>query len=159
MKKRVSGRQFSRNKNQRKALFRGLIVSLVEKGELITTLSKAKAIKSQAEKLVTRAKNGTLADRRIIHRFLPKNELVNRLVEGIAPLFKDRKGGYLRIVKLGYREGDQTQMAKLSFVIDQNQIIEKPKKEKPAKVEVKEPVKVEEVKPVVKKERTIKKTK
>lgn len=115
MRKQVFGRQLNRTKNQRQALFKGLINSLILKGEIETSLAKGKSIISQAEKLVTKAKNGTLNDRRIIFRFLNKRDSVNRLVEEIAPLFKERKGGYLRLVRVGQRKGDQTEMVRVSF--------------------------------------------
>lgn len=136
MRKQVFGRQFSRTKNQRQALFRGLVGSLIEKGEIVTTLPKAKAVKSQAERLVTKAKRGSLMDKRVIFRFLPKRALVNRLTEGIAPLFKEKKGGYLRIVRLGMRRGDAAEMAKLSFVADLNRIGGKPKREKKTEIDL-----------------------
>ncbi|PIV01540.1 50S ribosomal protein L17 [Candidatus Shapirobacteria bacterium CG03_land_8_20_14_0_80_39_12] len=129
MRKQVFGRQFSRTKHQRLALFRGLISSLVEKGEVITTLPKAKAIKGQVEKLITKAKAGTLNDKRIILRFLTKRSLVNKLVLGIAPLFKEKTGGYLRIIKLGQRKGDTAPMAQISFTEDFNKIVLKTVKE------------------------------
>jgi large subunit ribosomal protein L17 len=140
MKKRVFGRQLGRTKNQRQALFRGLIGSLVEKGEIVTTLPKAKAVKPQAEKLVTKAKRGTLTDQRVILRFLSKRALVNRLVKGIAPLFKEKKGGYLRIVRLGRRRGDTAPMAKLMFTEDLSQMAQKPVAPEPVKEAV-EPAK------------------
>lgn len=115
MRKQVFGRQLSRTKNQRKALFRGLSASLIEEGEITTTLAKAKAIKGQVEKLITKAKSGTLADRRRVLRFLPQKSLVNRLFAEIAPLFKERKGGYLRLIRVGERSGDSAAMAKLLF--------------------------------------------
>ncbi len=133
MKKQVFGRKFGRTSNQRQALFRGLIGSLIEKGEITTTLPRAKAVRSQAEKLVTRAKGGSLTDRRVILRFLPKRTLVNRLVEGIAPLFKEQKGGYLRIIHLGRRKGDAAEMARLAFAADLSLIKEKAKAEKEMK--------------------------
>jgi large subunit ribosomal protein L17 len=115
MKKRVFGRKLGRTKNQRQALFRALISSLITEGEIETTLAKAKAVKGQAEKLITRAKDGNLANRRLLLGFLVKRALVNRLAEGIAPQFKEKKGGYLRIVKTGRRKGDSAEMAKLFF--------------------------------------------
>lgn len=127
MKKAVFGRKLGRTKNQRKTLFKGLIGSLVEKGKIKTTLAKAKAIKARAEKLITRAKKGSLADRRIIFHFLNRRSLVDRLVDGIAPLLRERKSGYLRIVKLGVRKGDDAAMAQISFV-DEISPIEKPEK-------------------------------
>lgn len=142
MKKRVFGRKLSRTKNQRQALFRGLISSLLEKGEILTTLSKAKAIKPEAEKLITKAIQGTLTDRRQIHQTLGNNFLVNRLTDSIAPLFRGRKGGYLRIIKAGARKGDGAEMAKVAFTEDiSRRIMPEPKSqpketlptEKPAK--------------------------
>lgn len=118
MKKNVFGRHFGRTTNQRKALFRGLICSLVEKGEIKTTLAKAKAIKAESEKLITKAKKGSLSDRRIIFRFLNRSDLVNKLVDEIAPLLAERKSGYLRIVRVGNRRGDNSQTAKVMFVDD-----------------------------------------
>jgi len=115
MRKQVFGRQFSRTRNQRQALFRSLITSLIKEGEIETTLIKAKAVKGQAEKLLTKGKNGSLTDRRVILRFLGKTILVNRLVDEIAPLFKEKKGGYLRIVRTGRRVGDRAEKAKLMF--------------------------------------------
>jgi len=128
MRKQVFGRQLGRDKNQRAALFKGLVSSLVEKGKIKTTLPKAKSIIGIAEKLITKAKKGSLADRRSIFRFLNKRALVNRLVDGIAPQLKDRKSGYLRITKLEIRKGDRAEMAQLSFV-DEILAIEKPIKE------------------------------
>lgn len=116
MRKGIFGRQLGRNKNQRQALFRGLVSALVKEGEIETTLAKAKAIQGQAERLVTRAKEGTVANRRVLLRFLTKRDLVNRLVMDIAPLFKEKAGGYLRIVRLGRRRGDAAEMVKLMFV-------------------------------------------
>lgn len=116
MRKSVFGRQLGRDTNERKALFRSLVVNLFQKGAIKTTLAKAKAVKKDAEKLITKAKRGTLTDRRIIHRYLAKNQLVNLLVDKIAPQLKDRKSGYLRILRLGVRKGDAAPMALLSFV-------------------------------------------
>lgn len=115
MRKQVFGRQLGRTKNQRQALFRGLIKSLIEKGEIETTVSKAKAIRSQAEKMINKAKRGNLNDKRIILRVIRNKELVNKLVGEIAPLFKQKNGGYLKIVRTNLRQGDSTQMAKLMF--------------------------------------------
>ncbi len=125
MRKKVYGRQFGRDKNQRTALFKGLVSSLVEKGKIKTTLPKVKAVIGTAEKLITKAKRGSLSGRRLIFRFLNKRSLVDRLVDGIAPLLKERKSGYLRIIKLGIRKGDRAEMAQLSFV-DEISIVEKP---------------------------------
>lgn len=135
MKKKVFGYQLNRDKNERKALFRVLISAFVENGEIETTLSKAKAIQSQAEKLITRAKKGSLADRRIVLRFLTKSKLVSKLFDIIAPVFKERQGGYTKIIKTGKRRGDSAMMAKLIFSEDipleiKREVLRKEKAEK-----------------------------
>lgn len=127
MKKSVYGRKLGRTSHQRKALFRGLVSSLIEKGQIKTTLVKAKAVKSQAERLITRAKKGTLNDRRVIFRFLNKKSLVDDLVDRISPSLAKRDSGYLKILKLERRRGDDTQMALLSFV-DELPAVAKPEK-------------------------------
>ena len=128
MRKSVYGRQLGRNKNKTTALFRGLISSLVENGRLITTLPKAKAIKAETEKLITKAKKGGLTNRRMIFRFLSKRLLVDRLVDGIVPNLKERQSGYLKILKVASRKGDNSPMAQISFV-DELPVVEKPEKE------------------------------
>lgn len=116
MKHQVSGRKFSRTTNQRKALFLSLTRGLIQEGEIKTTLPKAKAIRSYFEKLVTVAKKGDVFARRRLQAELRKTDLVDRLVDGIAPAFKDRPGGYLRIIKLSQRRGDNALMAKVELV-------------------------------------------
>ena len=113
MKKNTFGRQLGRSKNQRRALFRSLLTSLIEKSEIVTTSAKAKAIRPDLEKLITKAIRATLADRRQIFRYLGKRDLVNRLVESLGAAFKDRKGGYLRIIRLAARRGDNSEMVKI----------------------------------------------
>ena len=132
MRKNVSGRQLGRAKNQRQALFKGLICSLIDKGGIVTSLAKAKAVRGEAEKLITKAKKKTLAGRRTIFRFLNNRALVNRLVEGIAPILQERKSGYLRIVRIGLRRGDRAALVKLEFDDDVSNIAQKPE---PAPVE------------------------
>lgn len=109
-------RKFSRNTLQRKALFLSAMRGLVENGAITTTLAKAKTVRSLMEKLVTKAKQGDLTARRKIHSVLRNRRLVNKLVEEIAPVFKERPGGYLRIFRLFPRRGDNAQMARLEFV-------------------------------------------
>lgn len=115
MKKKVFGYQLSRDKNERKALFRTLISSFIKNGEIKTTLTKAKAIQAEIEKLITKARKGTLSNRREVFKFLIKSELVNKLFEVIAPVFKERQGGYTRIIKCGQRRGDAAKMVKILF--------------------------------------------
>ncbi len=118
MKKKVFGYQLSRDKNERKALFRALISSLIGNGTIETTLTKAKAIQPQMEKLITRAKKGSLSDRRIALRFLTKSGLVSKLFDVLAPIFKEKQGGYTKIIKTGRRRGDSAMMAKMIFSDD-----------------------------------------
>lgn len=116
MKKRVKGKKLNRNAAQRKALYRGLMISLVEHGQIRTTLAKAKAVRPQIEKLITIARKGDLAARRRLLKFVPQKEIVAKMIDEIGPRFRDRPGGYLRIVKLGPRPSDQTEMARLEWV-------------------------------------------
>lgn len=115
MRKRVFGYNLNRDRNERQALFRSLLSALIEKEGIETTAVKAKAIRGAAEKLITKAKKGTLNDRRIVKKTLLKTPLVNKLFDQIAPVFKNRNGGYLRIVKLGRRYGDDAPLVKLLF--------------------------------------------
>ena len=126
MRHKVFGKKFSRTTKQRKALFLGLSKTLIEGGEVTTTLSKAKVIRSFFEKLLTTAKKGDLASRRQVHKVLREVSLVNKLVSEIAPVFSKRSGGYLRIIKLGPRRGDAAPMAKVVFV-EKVERTEKPK--------------------------------
>ena len=116
MRKRVEGKKLGRNTAQRKTLYRGLLVSLVQHGQIKTTLAKAKAIRPRMERLVTVARKGNLAARRRLLKTIPQKEVVKKMMEEIGPRFKNRPGGYLRIVKLGPRASDQTEMARLEWV-------------------------------------------
>lgn len=115
MKHRVTGKKFSRDTNERKALFKSLINSLAINGAIKTTEAKAKVIRRLAEKLVTKARKQTMASRRLVAAFLQNKQAVNRLVNEFGPLFKNQPGGYTRIVKLGNRRGDNAPMARLEF--------------------------------------------
>lgn len=106
MKHGINGRKFGRDINQRKALLRGLATSLVTHGRIVTTLPKAKDIKPFVEKLITKAKNKSLHNIRIIDGVLYTDEAKKRLFEVIAPKMATRNGGYIRIYKYGFRKGD-----------------------------------------------------
>ncbi len=101
--------------HQRK-LLSNLAASLFWEGRIETTLAKAKALRPYAEKLITKARTGELHDRRRILREIEDTEVVTRLFDEVAPQFKDRKGGYTRILKLGPRRGDGTEMAIIELV-------------------------------------------
>lgn len=113
MRKQVFGRRFKRDKNERKALFSGLISAMVLHGSIKTTEQKAKAIKGDLEKLVTKAKKGETS-RRILQSSLTKSE-IDKMINEIAPGFRNRAGGYTRIIKTGNRFSDNASMAILEW--------------------------------------------
>lgn len=116
MRHRVADKKFNRDSNNRKALFVGLLRNLTEHGEIVTTLSKAKAVKRMADRMVTQAKTNTVASRRVLHKKFGKRDVVSTLVERVAPAMADRNSGYVSITQLGPRRGDNTPMARLAFV-------------------------------------------
>ena len=111
------GRKFGRETDERKALTRGLMCSLVEHQSITTTLARAKEIRRETEKLVTIAKKGGLANRRLLISRLNSIEVADLLMDKIAPQIK-RDSGYLRIERAENRKGDNTEMATISFVDD-----------------------------------------
>lgn len=116
MRHRLRGKKLSRHHHHRKALFKNLIKALIVHGEVKTTESKAKAVRILVEKLITKSKAGTVHARRLVGNFLQSRNVVNRLVDEVAPLFKGRPGGYTRITRLGERKGDNAMMVKLELV-------------------------------------------
>lgn len=113
MRKQVFGRRLKRDKNERKALFSGLISAMVLKGNIITTEEKAKAIRPSIEKLVTKAKKGD-SSRRLLQPHLKPYE-IEKIIKQIAPAFKDINGGYTRIIKTGRRFSDNASMATMQW--------------------------------------------
>ncbi len=111
------GRKFGRKTDQRRALTRGLMCSLIEHQSITTTTARAKEIRRDTEKLVTIAKKGGLANRRILISRLDSIEAADLLMDKIAPQIK-RDSGYLRITAAGYRKGDNTELSEISFVDD-----------------------------------------
>ncbi len=109
------GRKFGRETDQRRALERGLIKALIENTSITTTLARAKEIRREAEKLITIAKKGGLANRRLLISRLDSIEAADLLMDVIAPQVK-RDSGYLRIERAGFRRGDNAEMATISFV-------------------------------------------
>lgn len=109
------GRKFGRETDQRRALERGLIKALIENTSITTTLAKAKEIRREAEKLITIAKKGGLANRRVLISRLDSIEAADLLMDVVAPQVK-RDSGYLRIERAGFRRGDNAEMATISFV-------------------------------------------
>ncbi|MDO8663657.1 MAG: 50S ribosomal protein L17 [Candidatus Wildermuthbacteria bacterium] len=115
MKKRKSGRKFSRETAQRSALFISLASSLFLKEKIRTTESKAKGVAGFADKQITIAKGNNVSARRLLVRFFTR-DIVKKLVDEIAPKYKERKGGYARIIKLGPRKSDGARMAFIELV-------------------------------------------
>ncbi|OGL31533.1 50S ribosomal protein L17 [Candidatus Saccharibacteria bacterium RIFCSPHIGHO2_12_FULL_42_8] len=125
------GRKFGRERDQRKALMKGLLTSLFEHGKIETTLPKAKDLRPAAEKLITKAKRGDLSARRQVIASLSTLNVANKLVDEIAPQIK-RDSGYLRIVKTDLRRGDNAEMAIVEFVDELKSIPKPAKTAKPA---------------------------
>ena len=116
MRHHSSTRKFGREMTQRDALMRSLARNLVNEGRITTTLAKAKSLRPYVEKLVTKAKAGTLASRRLIISKLQGEPEAKTLMETIAPKYKARNGGYIRIIKLPARALDSAPMAMIEFV-------------------------------------------
>jgi large subunit ribosomal protein L17 len=112
------GRKFGRERDQREALMKGLATSLVKYESIETTISKAKSLVPYVEKLITKAKKGDLHNRRQILSSLDTVEIAHKLVDDIAPKLTGRVSGHLRIERTTLRRGDNTQLARVSFVDD-----------------------------------------
>lgn len=111
------GRKFGRETDQRQALLRGLMCSLIKYQSITTTLARAKEIRRYTEKLITLAKKGGLANRRLVIARLDDIEVADLLFDVIAPQIK-RDSGYLKIENAGFRKGDHAEMGTISFVDD-----------------------------------------
>lgn len=144
MRHKSSGRLFGRTANQRKALLKGIVSSLLEYQRIETTLAKAKAAKAIAERIVTMGIKGDLHSKRLVLSYVPNRVVVAKLFSEIAPRFSNRNGGYLRIVQTRNRVNDGAPMAVLEFIDYES--IKKPKEEKKAKAEKKTEEKKEEKK-------------
>jgi large subunit ribosomal protein L17 len=114
---RIDGRKLGRKTGPRKALFKNMIVAVLRYEQIKTTEARAKEIRGQVERVITLAKNGSLAARRQIIAELPDEPLViDKLMNEIAPKYSDRASGYTRIVKIGPRNGDAAPMVQLELV-------------------------------------------
>ena len=111
-----SGRKFNRTSSHREAMFKNMAASLFVHGLIKTTLPKAKELRPIVEKLITLAKRGDLHARRQAGAQLKQDALVGKLFEVLGPRYKDRQGGYVRILKAGFRYGDMAPMAIIEFV-------------------------------------------
>ena len=116
MRHRHSGRKLNRTDAHRNAMFRNMAVSLVEHEVIKTTLPKAKELRRVLEPLITHSKNDSVAKRRLVFARLRDKSAVGKLFAELGPRYKDRPGGYLRILKCGFRSGDKAPMALVELV-------------------------------------------
>ena len=133
MRHRKSGKQLNRNSSHRKAMFKNMANSLILHETIKTTLPKAKELRRVIEPLITRAKSDSVANRRHIFSKLRDDAMVAKLFVELGPFYKDRPGGYVRILKAGFRTGDKAPMALVQLVDFEGKeevVVEEPKKEK-----------------------------
>ena len=116
MRHRMNLRRLGRYGSHRRAMLGNLAASLLVEGSIVTTVTRAKELRRVAEKLITKAKSGTVADRRLVISRMPHKAAVNTLFDSIATRYAGRNGGYTRIVKLGNRVGDASPMAVIELV-------------------------------------------
>ena len=118
MRHRAKGRQLSRTSTHRRAMLNNMATSLFEHGRVVTTEAKAKELRPFAEKLITLARRGDLHARRLVQRKIKDRETLSRLFSEIGPRFAGRPGGYTRILKLGHREGDGADIARIELLAE-----------------------------------------
>ncbi|MBI2969314.1 MAG: 50S ribosomal protein L17 [Gammaproteobacteria bacterium] len=130
MRHRQSGRKLNRMSSHRRAMFRNMAVSLMQQETIQTTLPKAKELRRVAEPLITLAKSDSVARRRLAFSRLRDRATVTKLFNELGPRFRSRAGGYLRILKCGYRAGDRAPMAVVELVDRPNRSSEEEKESK-----------------------------
>jgi large subunit ribosomal protein L17 len=169
MRHRVAGRKLSRHTQHRELMFRNMLISLLQYERIKTTLAKGKELRSWADKIISLGKKGTLHARRRAFALLRDKGIVKKLFDEIAPRFKDRQGGYTRVYRLGWRQGDGAPLSlvelvtyaapeekKKSTIKKAKEVLEKVTPKKKEKVEKKEKEKEKE-KGKEKKEKKVKK--
>jgi len=121
MRHRQSGRKLNRTSSHRKSLFKNMAQALLKHEQIVTTLPKAKELKRVVEKLITLGKKGNLHSRRLAFNQIRDKDMVSKLFDNLAKRYLDRKGGYTRVLKAGFRYGDSAPMAVIELVDrDQN---------------------------------------
>ena len=123
-------RKLGRPTAHRNAMLRGMVTYLLENGQIETTLTRAKEVRSMTEKMITLGKKNTLASRRAALAYITKEDVVKKLFDQIAPEYADRNGGYTRIYKMGPRRGDCAEMAIIKLVADEKAANEAPETKK-----------------------------
>lgn len=116
MRHRVSGKKLNKTSSHRKAMFYNMVTSLIKHQQIKTTLVKAKELRRYAEPMITKSKEDSVANRRFIFSKLRDKFAVGKLFSELGPRYKDRPGGYLRVLKCGFRTGDNAPMAVVQLV-------------------------------------------
>ena len=124
MRHKYSGRKLNRTSSHRSAMFKNMMASLIEHEEIKTTLPKAKELRGFVERLITISKVDTVAKRRIVFSRIRSKDAVAKLFNDLGPRFQKRPGGYLRILKCGYRPGDKAPMAIVQLVDKKEEVAE-----------------------------------
>ena len=109
-------RKLGRTTDHRKAMLRAMVTYLLENGKIETTVTRAKEVRSMAEKMITIGKNDSLHAKRLVYYFITKYAVEKKVFDEISPKYKDRNGGYTRIIKIGPRRGDAAEMAIIELV-------------------------------------------
>lgn len=109
-------RKLGRTSDHRKAMLRAMVTYLIENGKIETTVTRAKEVRSMAEKMITVAKNDSLASKRQVLAYLTKEDVAKKLFDEVAPKYKDVNGGYCRIIKTGPRRGDAAEMCIIELI-------------------------------------------
>ena len=136
-------RKLGRTTAHRKAMLRGMVTLLLENGQIETTLTRAKEVRSMAEKMITLGKKNTLASRRAALAYITKEDVVSKLFNQIAPTYENRNGGYTQIFKLGARRGDAAEMAIVKLIKEESAAVEAKPAEEPKKASKKAEAAVE----------------
>ena len=139
-------RKLGRPTDQRKAMLRGMVTLLLENGQVVTTVTRAKELRSIADKMITLGKKNTLASRRAALAYITKESVVTKVFTEYASLYADRNGGYTQIFKMGPRRGDAAEMAIVKLIAEAPVAEEKPAEEAPKKKATKKAAATEESK-------------
>jgi len=129
MRHRLKGKKFGRVADQRKLMLKNLVGSLIEHERITTTETKAKELRSIAERIITYGKKGEIHHRRLAYKILGNRNLVKKVFDELAPRFTEVEGGYTRVLKNGFRKGDSAPMAIIEFVGNKSKLEKKEKTE------------------------------
>jgi len=140
-------RKLGRTTAHRKAMLRGMVTLLLKNGQIETTLTRAKEVRSMAEKMITLGKKNTLASRRAALAYITDENVVSKLFNEIAPTYENRNGGYTQIFKLGARRGDAAEMAIVKLIKEESAAVEEVKPAEEKKASKKAAKKTEEAAP------------